>query len=591
MLTITNPEIVRALADLPGGLVPMYKADARRMTLIVKSMREVAVTAHVRRFCRVYLIPLRVGDVDTCGLVTAFFDDHDEPLTIRTPLFDEEFTRDVFEVLSSDSFDIHFFDENNRELVGARVENPDAARFRSIAKEIRFVHGTLDIARQFHDDMTTLFAARSASDDNAAFTINLVRTLFCHNLDLQTQNPGDSNERDIETCLQRSFTDGEVYRNPPRADNGREFVDLLVATEKTVLLIQAKDSPANEASLNRSIVRKMATAEAHITKAASQLRGSIGHLRSADSVEIIADGQRCEVSASGRELFGIVIVNELFDPERSSCSSVVMAVSENLGVPCLLLDYREFQQLTFFRGDEESLVATLWDSFSVAYEYGEFPRMRFGLRTDGPVVYSPGTAAPASGSTTSPRARVVQTARKGVTGPVRRNHEARRRTGQESGENTASDRLFVVVDRTEVEAGDVSRVATALLRGLAHRETIERLRGRVDVAFHGYSDDPRELYEIPEVRLFCAELDGKFPYWFYFLSTEGVTLEVIACCLCSVAKVRPGVVSFGPDLVAFITRHFEALNWLVDSYALDEEQNIEISRGVMDYFGRLELGR
>ena len=436
--------------------------------------------------------------------------------------------------------------------------------------------------------MTTLFATRSASDDNAAFTINLVQTLFSHNLDMQTQNPGDSNERDIETCLHRSFTDGDVYRNPVRADNGREFVDLLVVTEKTVLLIQAKDSPANAASLNRSIVRKIATVEAHIAKAASQLRGSIGHLRSADSVEIIADGQRCAVSASGHEVFGIVIVNELFDSERSSCSSVVMAVNKELRVPCLLLDYPEFQQLTFFRGDEESLVATLWDSWSVAYEYGEFPRMRFGLRTDGPVVYSPGTAAPASGSTASPRARVVQAARKGVTCPVRRNHDARRRTDKE---NTAPDRLFVVVDRTEVEVGDVSRVATALLRGLANRETVERLRGRVDIAFYGYSDDPRELYEIPEVRLFCAELDGRFPYWFYFLSTEGVTLEVIACCLCSVAKVRPGVVSFGSDLVDFIARHFEALNWLVDSYAMDEEQNIEISRGVMDYFGRLELGR
>ena len=257
MLTITNPEVVRALADVPGGLNPMYKADARRMTLIVKSMREIAVTAYVRRFCRLYLIPLRVGDVDTCGLVTAFFDDHDQPLTIRTPLFDEEFTRDVFEVLSSDSFDMHFFDQNNRELFGARVENLDTPRFRSITKEFRFVHGTIDVGRQLQDDMTIRFATRSASDDNAAFTVNLVKTLFCHNLDLQSQNPGDSNERDIETCLRRSFADGDVYRNPVRADNGREFVDLLVATKKTVLLFQAKDSPANEASLDRSIARKI----------------------------------------------------------------------------------------------------------------------------------------------------------------------------------------------------------------------------------------------------------------------------------------------------------------------------------------------
>ena len=129
--------------------------------------------------------------MDTCGLLTAFFDDHDEPLTIRTPLFDEEFTRDVFRVLSSDSFDIHFFDENNRELLGFRAENPDATRFRSIANTIRFVPPTLELARQFHDDMTICFGARSAADDNAALTINLLETLFPHNLYLRSENPGD----------------------------------------------------------------------------------------------------------------------------------------------------------------------------------------------------------------------------------------------------------------------------------------------------------------------------------------------------------------------------------------------------------------
>ena len=366
---------------------------------------------------------------------------------------------------------------------------------------------------------------------------------------------------------------------------------MLVVTERTVLLIQTKDSPATEASLNRSIARKMATTEAHIRKAASQLKGSIGHLRSAGSVEIVADGQRREVAVLGRELLGVVIVKELFDPERSSCSSSVLAVGKKSGVPCLLLDYPEFQQLTFFRGDEESLVGTLWQSYAVACEYGEFPRMRFGLRADGPVVYSPGKARQALGSTTSAGARVVEAPRTDVAIPVRLNREAGRQTAVTSGEGAGSDRLLVVVHRRDVESGDVSRAATALLRALANKETIERLRGRVDVAFHGYSDDSRELYEIPGVRRFCAELDGAFPYWFYFLSAEGVTLGVIASCLCSVARVRPGVVSFGPDLCDFMTRHFEALNWLVDNYALDEEQNIEISRGITEYFGRLEPKR
>ena len=129
-------------------------------------------------------------------------------------------------------------------------------------------------------------------------------------------------------------------------------------------------------------------------------------------------------------------------------------------------------------------------------------------------------------------------------------------------EDLGADWLRVVVDRTEVVALDVSRTARVLSGVLANRNTIERHRARVDLAFHGYSNDPRELYDIPEVRRFCAKLDDAFPYSFYFLSTEGVTLGLIACCLCSVTKLRPGVVGFGPDLLQFMTRHFEALNWL-----------------------------
>ena len=155
-------------------------------------------------------------------------------------------------------------------------------------------------------------------------------------------------------------------------------------------------------------------------------------------------------------------------------------------------------------------------------------------------------------------------------------------------EGAGGDWLNVVVDRTDVEALDVSRTATTLSRVLANRDTIERFRGHLDVAFHGYSNDPREVHEIPEIRRFCAKLDDAFPFWFYFLSAEGMTLGVIACCLCSVTKVRPGVVSFGPDLLEFLTRHLGALNWLFDNFSLDQRYSVEISGQVTEYFGRFE---
>lgn len=387
--SVAYPEVLRELIDFPGGLLPMRYVGSSRMLLIAKAMREIAVTAQLRKFFRFYLVPLRVGDVPTHGLLGAFFDDHDEPLTIRTPLFDEDFTREIFQVLSSDSFDMHFFDEHNRELIGFHAENPDATRFRSLANTIRLLPASLEIGRQFHDDMILWFGTRSTADDEAAFRINLLETMSPDDLYTESQTPGDPNERDIEMGLHRAFSGDQVYRNPVRANEGREFVDVLVTTEKTVLLIQAKDSPVTAATLDRTIDRKKATTASHVKKAAAQLKGSINHLRTGGSIEIIANGQRWDVSMSDREIFGLVIVKELFDDDRSACSRLVLSVYEETGIPCLLLDYLEFQELTFFRRTEESFVGTLRQFFSAACEHGQFPRSRFGLVANGPTVHSP----------------------------------------------------------------------------------------------------------------------------------------------------------------------------------------------------------
>ena len=385
----TNPADPQIPADFKGGLLPTRDTATSRMILIVKTMREIAATARLRKFFRFYLVPLRADDVDTFGLISAFFDDHDEPLVIRTPLFDDELVHKFVQVLSSDSFDIHFYDEHNRKLIGFRAKNPDAARFRHLVNTIQFVPGTLELARQFDDYMISWFRTRSTSEDDASLRIDLLETLPPDNLSEQSQTPpGDLNERDIEMCLLRAFSYDQVYRNPVRADNGREFVDVLAATNKAVLLIQAKDSPVTEAVLDRTIDRKQATTEKHVRKAAAQLKGSINHLQSGNSIDIITDGQPCEFHVSGREVFGLVIVKELFDAERSACSRLVLSVFEETGVPCLLLDYADFRELTFSQPTEESLVGTLRQTFAVSRERGLFPRLRFGFIADGPTMHS-----------------------------------------------------------------------------------------------------------------------------------------------------------------------------------------------------------
>ena len=587
-LTVTNPEVLDWLVDMPVGLLPIRRVGDSRVILVVKASREVAQTARLRGEFRFYLVPVQADGVATYGVVTAFFDDHDEPLVIRTPLINEEIPRDLVGLLSSDSFYVHFFDEHNRELLGFRAENPDAHRFRVLSDAIRFVSPTLNAARQVLDAMQSWFGARSPTDDATAFTIHLRERLFPDNLAEHVANPGDLNEPDIATSLHRPFGGAHVFKNPIRADNGREFVDVLVATTKTLLLIQAKDSPSTESGLTREIGRKRATAVKHVRKATAQLKGSINHLRSGQSIEIITEGKRRRVSIFGRDVFGLVIVKELFDPDRPDCSPLVLSVFDETGTPCLLLDHTEFQELTFFQTTEDSFVAALGNIFSVAHSNGVFPRSRFGLRTGKTVVYDPTAIRNAPNPTTHGRVQAVTQGSLIITAPTSGHWVTDQAAGKGFREDLGADWLRVVVDRSEVEALDVSGTAATLSRLLADRDTVERYRGRLDLAFLGYSNDPRELRDIPEVRRFCAKLDDAFPYWFHFLSTDGVTLGVIASCMCSVTPVRPGVVSFGPDLLDFVDRHYEALNWLFDNYSLDVRLNVEISGNVAEYFGQFE---
>ena len=373
---------METLKDFLEGLLPIRRSSDSRMILVLKVSREIAQTARLRRGFSFYLVPVHAGGVATYGLATAFFDDNDEPLVIRTPLFKEEITRDFLLLLSSNSFYVHFFDEHKRELLGFRAENPNAHCFRVLSNSMRFVFPTLERARHVHNEMQDWFGVRSPSGDDAALTIHLRERLFPDCLAKHVDNPGDLNEPDIAMALYRSFRGDQVFLNPIRADNRLEFVDVLVATSKTVLLIQAKDSPSTESALVRKMTRKIDTTVNHVRKAARQLKGSINHLRSEDPIAIITDGKRRNVFMSGRDVFGLIIVKELFDLERPAFSPPVFNVFDEMGIPCLVLDHAEFHQLTFFRTTEESFVGALEEIFSIAGAHDVFPRNRFGLVTE-----------------------------------------------------------------------------------------------------------------------------------------------------------------------------------------------------------------
>jgi hypothetical protein len=90
--------------------------------------------------------------------------------------------------------------------------------------------------------------------------------------------------------------------------------------------------------------------------------------------------------------------------------------------------------------------------------------------------------------------------------------------------------LYILISREEVEAQDPTAPLATLKSLIASPETARSYMENVDIVFGGYDGDPRELFEIPEVRDYAYKLDGEFPYWLFFLSKYGLGLQCLLLC-------------------------------------------------------------
>lgn len=150
------------------------------------------------------------------------------------------------------------------------------------------------------------------------------------------------------------------------------------------------------------------------------------------------------------------------------------------------------------------------------------------------------------------------------------------------------DSIHLVASRSDVEAGNTGEILRSLKDINSSMENALRFRGAVDIAVHGYNDDDRELYEIPEVRRYYELLTDQFPYFFFFLNLSLPTLKIIAFCLCDARKVGEETVQIDKlKLATFVQDQFVGLNTLFHKYDLDTDHPDlmrEISDDIFRYF-------
>jgi hypothetical protein len=158
---------------------------------------------------------------------------------------------------------------------------------------------------------------------------------------------------------------------------------------------------------------------------------------------------------------------------------------------------------------------------------------------------------------------------------------------------TQPNPLYVVMSRDEVESRDITAPLAALKSLIASPATARAHMENVDIAFGGYDEDARELFEIPEVREYVYRLDGEFPYWLFFLSKYGLGLQCLLLCFLPPHLTDEARANVHPvrtkDLL--LNRWLPAMNHVSAFAGLTGDEVDRLTDRVLDYIshGRLTL--
>ncbi len=397
MLTVLHPEILPLVYDIPIGLLPVHFKNEKFPTLVVKAPKEAILASKLNQGFKIYVVPIELEDSKTIGLVSAFFDDEDEPLVIFTPLFEEPNTEVYLNLLLSQKINVYYFDDNSKEYLGYSANMNCNPSTQHTLKVSIFLPFSLSYARKSHDQMKMWFGLRSVKDDKSAISIIFTESLVPEDIfiqDLVPQNhayhgskpfsftelireePGSYQERDIVKLLHRLFLPEQIYLNPLRVTDKEEIVDVLVVTKNNILLIQAKDSPNTGFIIRNQINRKKATITKSLKKAIKQMKGALRYIDSSSQIRMIVDTKKYEIEIGKRQLRTLVIVKELFDDEYSIYSPIILSLAQSSNIPCIALDYSELNLYTSNLADEYSFFEAFDRVSDYGIQNGTFPRLR-----------------------------------------------------------------------------------------------------------------------------------------------------------------------------------------------------------------------
>jgi hypothetical protein len=194
LFSIQHPSIISCLQELEYGLQPVFVKSEGVFSLLVKTTQEMILTARLNQQFKIYLVPQQNMSNISLGIISAFFDDLDEPLVLFTPLCEDyDWLIDLRTVLGQESFDLYFFDEHDRELMGVNAHIENVEYLREAFRCIHFPKFCESAIASTLSAMEDWFGQRGTEDDNKAFLVQFNTTLYPDNLAIIDARPSTYN--------------------------------------------------------------------------------------------------------------------------------------------------------------------------------------------------------------------------------------------------------------------------------------------------------------------------------------------------------------------------------------------------------------
>ncbi len=401
LLRVTHPDLWDAAVRYPGGLSVLTVPGEIRPTLLVKLPHQFLLTARTNQGFKVYVCPIQLKEISTIGLMSAFMDDDDNPLTLWTSLDTALDSQALLRAFRFGHVNIRMVDEHAREILAytATIEIPLESRVRmDVAK---FYEATHDLDHAMSEFGAAWFGVRVTEDDLQAITVKFGDPLYAEDrkfkderpdlfrfhgskgfaeVSLVRLEPGQFQEMDIILLLQRIFRPEQIYHTPLRINDGEEICDVLVVTDEFCLIVQAKDSPNTEMMLAKSLERKRAKAKSQLNEGCNQVAGAVGYFRRVRPLRFTIDDRELEIDMGHRDILSMVVVRERFDYDFQDYSSRLMTLHRKIDLPCLGIGYGELIQLCTYCEGPDGLRSAYMQLFYDALKTGIFKRMRFGIR-------------------------------------------------------------------------------------------------------------------------------------------------------------------------------------------------------------------